>query len=679
MSLLKNLFSAAGAVVVLSALMPTADAADLRERCWMWGHDTGAFDGPNNKYNIPLSDPVPMADAALGFGVRNVCVVRWSTPGSDPAYLRQFRALPRIGWLIASGYSKPEKNCALTEGALAMMDRLPNLTTLEVDDFFRLDLPTGLVEIAGEKVPVAHAAYTIGELRALRRRIAESGRRFALPPELRLVLYAKDLDGPIRPYFDCFDSVTLWTWDGDDLAALERNFRRYREMAPDKPTYLGIYMWDFGGCKPISMDFMRHQLDVGLDLFRKGEVEGLIFHCTPLVNKNLEAVEFAKRWLKEHAHEKFASLGRGPVRRPAVADVRAFGAKETNAPAANARAVQAAIDDVARQGGGRVTVPAGTWRSGTVWLKDGVELHLDAGAVLKASEDLADYNAEDAFPGNRGAPNEGWNGGHLVIAHKCRNVAITGPGTINGSGESFFAGAQAPVADAYSYKDWRKAKGPERPGRMLVFWECRGVRIENVTLRDSPSWACFVMGCDDVVIRDYRVRNGPLNECTDGLDIDCSRNVLVERADIDAGDDAIAIRAGVGELGFDKPCENVVVRDSVLGSTATDFRVGVGAGTIRNVTVENVVCLRGGTSVLFNGFWGDPAKGGVDIEDVVFRNVDFGAKWGPSFLSGGDCQKFGFRNIRFDNCRFASGRGAVEDKGRFKTENLVFENCAFAR
>ena len=669
----------AGLAAALSFADVNGYAPDLRDRCWMWGHDTGVFDGPKNDYNIPVSEPVTMADAIRDFGVKNVCVVRWAPPGADADYLRQFRAVPRIGWLVASGYSKPEKNSSLTEGALAMMDKMPNLTTFEVDDFFRIDLPTGLVEIAGKKVPVAHAAYTIGELKALRRRLAESGRRFAPPPELRLVLYAKDLVGPVQPYFDCFDSITLWTWDGDDLASLERNFRRYREMAPHKPTYLGIYMWDFGGKKPIGMDFMRYQLEVGLDLFRKGEIEGLIFHCTPLVNKNLEAVAYARKWLDEHAYEKHGSLARGPVVRPVAVDIRSFGARESNAPAANAKAVQTAIDEVSKSGGGKVTVPAGTWRTGTVWLRDGVELHLDAGAVLKASEDLADYNAEDAFPGNRGAPNEGWNGGHLVIAYKCRDVAITGPGTVNGSGESFFAGAQAPVADTYSYKDWRKAKGPERPGRMLVFWECRGVRLENVTLRDSPSWACFVMGCDDVVIRDYRVRNGPLNECTDGLDVDCSRNVLVERADIDAGDDAIAIRAGVRELGVDKPCENVVVRDSVLGSTATDFRIGVGAGTIRNVTVENVVCLRGGTSVLFNAFWGDPSKGGVDIEDVVFRNVDFGAKWGPSVISGGDGQQFGIRRIRFDNCRFASGRGSVEDKGRFKTEPIVFERCTFAK
>ena len=62
-------------------------------------------------------------------------------------------------------------------------------------------------------------------------------------------------------------------------------------------------MWDFGGKKPIEMTYMRHQLNVALKLFRNGTIEGLIFHCTPLVNKNLEAVEYCRSWLEQHGHE----------------------------------------------------------------------------------------------------------------------------------------------------------------------------------------------------------------------------------------------------------------------------------------------------------------------------------------------------------------------------------------
>lgn len=361
--------------------------------------------------------------------------------------------------------------------------------------------------------------------------------------------------------------------------------------------------------------------------------------------------------------------------------ITAFGAREDATPAENAKAVQSAIDAKAAKGGGRVTVPAGTWNCGTIYLKSGIELHLDIGAVLKASENLADYNDLDAFPGNYSGINEGWNHCHFIIAYKCKNVAITGPGVINGSGESFFAGSQAPVAETYSYKDWRKVKDPVngRPGQMLVFRDCENVRLENIFLHDSPSWACHLMGCDNVVVRDYRVRSGPLNPCTDGIDIDCCSNVVVERADIDVGDDAFAIRACTKRLGREKACENIRIRDSVIASTATDMRIGVGQGVIRDVVFENIVARRGGTSVIFNCFWGDPTKAGVDMENITFRNVDFGAKWGPTFISGGDYQKFGIRDITFENCRFASARGGISDKGRFKTKNVRFINCSFAK
>lgn len=390
---------------------------------------------------------------------------------------------------------------------------------------------------------------------------------------------------------------------------------------------------------------------------------------------------YAKKRLNgRHADEKFASAAAVKPTARVVRNVREFGAKTSAKPAENAKAIQAAIEAASAQGGGCVTVPAGTWNCGTLYLKSHVELHLDVGAVLMASSDLADYNGPDAFPENFGVKDEGWNACHLIIAYKCEDVAVTGPGVINGSGETFFAGSPAPVAETYTWKDWRTVKDKQngRPGQMLVFWECKNVRIENVFLHDTPSWACFLMGCDDVIVRDYRVRSGPLNPCTDGIDIDCCRNVLVERAHIDVGDDAIAVRACSHRLGRDKPCENVTIRDAVIASTATDMRVGVGTGIIRNVTFENIIARRGGTSVIFNCFWGDPQKAGVDMENIVFRNIDFGAKWGPSFVSGGNHQTFGIRDVLFDNCRFASGRGSIEDKGRFKTENVRYDNCTFA-
>ena len=102
-------------------------------------------------------------------------------------------------------------------------------------------------------------------------------------------------------------------------------------------------------------------------------------------------------------------------------------------------AVQAAMDACAAAGGGRVVMPAGTYLCGTLWLKSGVELHLAHGAVLQASGNIDDYNEADAYPQNFCYAAEEWVGRHLLIAHECENVAVTGTGVIDGAAQAYYA------------------------------------------------------------------------------------------------------------------------------------------------------------------------------------------------------------------------------------------------
>ena len=88
--------------------------------------------------------------------------------------------------------------------------------------------------------------------------------------------------------------------------------------------------------------------------------------------------------------------------------------------------VSKAVAVCAEKGGGRVVVPKGTHRlNGPIHLKSNVELHLEDGAVLRASADLDDYNALDAFEQNYSITNEQWTGRHFIILHEIENAAIT--------------------------------------------------------------------------------------------------------------------------------------------------------------------------------------------------------------------------------------------------------------
>ena len=227
----------------------------------------------------------------------------------------------------------------------------------------------------------------------------------------------------------------------------------------------------------------------------------------------------------------------------------------------NTKAIQDAIAACSAAGGGTVDVPAGIFITGTIWLRDNVDLHLESGAILKGSPDLDDYNKLDAFPQNFQCPDEEWNGAHLILAVEVNNVTISGYGIIDGSGPAFFAEAKP-----WSTSCWRhglalaKDKERLRPGQMIYFCECRHVRVENISLRDSTCWTCLMHGCDDVLVRGVRIYNPPYAGNTDGIDIDSCRNVTISDCIIDTGDDAITLRADTVRLkNQNRICENITV------------------------------------------------------------------------------------------------------------------------
>ena len=373
----------------------------------------------------------------------------------------------------------------------------------------------------------------------------------------------------------------------------------------------------------------------------------------------------------------FASCGdvSGSARTYCIGD---FGASPGASARENALAVQRAIDVAARAGGGRVAVPAGEFTCGTLWLKRNVELYLEKGSVLKASGDVADYNAEDAYPENWGCPKtEYWRGLHFIIAREADGASITGPGTLHGNGDAFYDDEpkayyswMKPGASAWwNGIRWAKDKEKLRPGQMVAFIKCRNVSVSGITIRNSPCWALWFWGCDGVKVSDYTVRNGENDGNSDGIDIDCSRNVVLERLDIDTGDDAIAVRAsarsmsanGRGRLGLPAVTENVRIRDCRLRSNSSVIRIGVGEGVIRDVEFDNVTCDRGGTGINISTLYGDAKTGGTDIEKIAFRNCHFtNCRSGATVRSnGGDHLEFGIRDVLFEDCSFGGRKPKV--------------------
>ena len=241
-------------------------------------------------------------------------------------------------------------------------------------------------------------------------------------------------------------------------------------------------------------------------------------------------------------------------------DILSYGAVADGATLCTV-AIQAAIDACHQNGGGTVEVPAGTFKTGTLWLKSHVELHLCHGATLLASEDLDDYNAEDAYVQNYRSNEEEWCGKHLIIAHEQTDVSITGHGKIDGNGHLFYG--EPEKRWNFLWKDGlalSRDKERLRPGQVIVFVQCSHVRVQDIRMENTTCWNILFHGCEFVQVRGVVIQNPTTYANTDGIDIDTSRFVTVSDCIIDTADDAFAIR-GAGHRLIDPPeaCEHVTI------------------------------------------------------------------------------------------------------------------------
>ena len=266
----------------------------LRDRMWMWGHDAGTTKG---LYNLPADKGNILPAAAIDYmGIPNVCIIRWRGMPRPPfsEYVKQFAKTKRLVWSIDDG--APEPFADKKRMALELADKMPNLVGLNMDDFFS---GNGSPKPGEQESRTRTAGLTVSTLKTLRAELAARPRHL----DLSLVLYSYQLHPSIIHHIDCCDDVYFWTWDAAHLLKLQQNFETYQRIAPGKRTLLGIYMWDFGGKKPIPIELMEHQCRLGLQWMREGKIEGMIFHCTPLCDMNLEAVEWSRKWIDRHADD----------------------------------------------------------------------------------------------------------------------------------------------------------------------------------------------------------------------------------------------------------------------------------------------------------------------------------------------------------------------------------------
>ncbi len=261
--------------------------------------------------------------------------------------------------------------------------------------------------------------------------------------------------------------------------------------------------------------------------------------------------------------------------------------------------LQKQIDACAAQGGGRVTLSPGIHVCGTLELRSNIELHLEAGAVLQGSHDIKDYPQQEGASAAKDDHKR-----HLILAHNCDNVAITGRGVIDGQGPAFW---QEQKHD----RGWIYAK-EQRVSPMVEITECRDVVIDGVTLRESPGWTLHLESCERVRLNGIRVDNHRFGPNNDGFDVNGCRDVMISQCHIDTCDDAIVLKTSANT----QSCERITISDCVLSCNCAAIKCGTESfHDFRQIVVNNCIVTRSTRAFALYTF------DGATIEQVRVSNM----------------------------------------------------------
>ena len=354
------------------------------------------------------------------------------------------------------------------------------------------------------------------------------------------------------------------------------------------------------------------------------------------------SIAHAKAW-DEEEYKRIEQSIKAPTFPEKDFLITKYGAKTTNSAAQNQKAINKAIAACSKKGGGRVIVPSGTFVTGAITLLSHVNLVVEKDAVLKFAFE------PDLYPivPTRWEGIDCRNLSPCIYAYKQTDIAVTGEGTIDGSGAndtwwpwngnprfgfkegmiSQRGGSRARLlknAEEGVPMDQRiftKEDGL-RP-QLINFYLCENILMENLTLLNSPFWVIHPLLSKNITVRGMKIINDGPNG--DGCDPESCDGVLIENCFFNTGDDCIAIKSGRNNDGrlWDKPSENIIIRNCEMKNGHGGVVIGSEiSGGCRNVYAENNVMdspeLERVVRIKTN-----TCRGGV-IENINARNIKVG-------------------------------------------------------
>ncbi len=303
--------------------------------------------------------------------------------------------------------------------------------------------------------------------------------------------------------------------------------------------------------------------------FRNGLLFGFVLFSLPVKGNDVDMVDFGGIMRSEVGVLDVGGNGRATGSEVNILD---FGAVSDTSQLST-QAINKAVMACFKAGGGRVIIPNGQFKSGTITLLDNVSLFLEAGAVLYASTDHHDFPRQKQ-PAYRSQKDPGgWYA--LIYAEGASNIGISGLGTIDGQGAK-----QVPLPTPPG------AEHEDRDGRPrnILFISCRKIAVRDVTMQSSGIWNQHYLNCENVIIDNIRVYNHS-NRNNDAIDIDGCRHVVISNSMMDTDDDGITLKS-TGAA----PCEDIVVSNCIVSSFCAAIKCGTeSTGGFKNILINNCI------------------------------------------------------------------------------------------
>lgn len=263
-------------------------------------------------------------------------------------------------------------------------------------------------------------------------------------------------------------------------------------------------------------------------------------------------------------------------------------------------AIQTAIDAAATNGGGRVTVPPGVYRCGTLFLKSNVTFEVMNGARILGSPNIEDYTPLTWGHNKDRQPY------HLIVIKDADNVTVEGGGTIDGNGPAFWQDF-----DPDELPMWIMAKD-EKISPMFEVENSTNVHIRDVLLTTGGGWTLHLYNSEQVQVRGIKIINNLFSPNGDGIDITGCTDVTISDCIIKTCDDAICLKT----TGDSKECKRVAVSNNIIQCSCAALKVGNESfRDISQVTFSNNVVY--GSNRIFALY----AEGGGTVENITVTNT----------------------------------------------------------